>query len=110
VCKCILVCVCACVGIRDNRWSENGCVLVGVSDRGGGEGHVTCNCTHLTDFSSQLDATLNLAADVVREEFYSVHPFGYLRCSSADCFFGSGFNSLGCGAQVLIASLNIKEP
>jgi hypothetical protein len=41
--------------------------LVGLrADKGGhGGGTIVCNCTHLTDFASQLDQTLDLAADVL---------------------------------------------
>jgi hypothetical protein len=46
-------------------WSSEGCRQVGVVATEGTSGMVICNCTHLTDFSSQLDDTLDVATQVV---------------------------------------------
>ena len=47
-------------------WSSEGCTMVGVVASGvPNEGFILCNCTHLTDFSSQVSETLELAANVV---------------------------------------------
>ena len=46
-------------------WSGEGCMLAGLVRTASDGGFLICNCTHLTDFSSQLDQTLDLAADVV---------------------------------------------
>jgi len=48
-----------------STWSGDGCEMVGVVTTGSGSGFIICNCTHLTDFASQLDETLELAANVV---------------------------------------------
>jgi hypothetical protein len=47
------------------KWSSEGCRQVGVVATGGDSGFVICNCTHLTDFASQLDETLDLASDII---------------------------------------------
>jgi hypothetical protein len=47
-------------------WSEEGCTMVGVVASGvPNEGFIICNCTHLTDFSSQVSESLELAANVI---------------------------------------------
>ena len=56
------------------RWSGEGCAKVAVlaAGGGGGGGTLVCNCSHLTDFSAQLDQTLDLTLSVVT----SVEAFG----------------------------------
>jgi hypothetical protein len=39
-----------------SSWSEKGCTAAGVVATGPDRGFIVCNCTHLTDFSSQVGA------------------------------------------------------
>jgi hypothetical protein len=46
-------------------YSDVGCISVGVVETGDDSGYIICNCTHLTDFTSQMKDTGKLAAKVV---------------------------------------------